>query len=504
MAIRMALGGSRGRLVRQLLLEGGVLSVAAVAGGLLLSRWLVLGVSPWLLPTLANYSMFPELTVDSRVVAFSLFCGVATALGASLLPSLAATRTDLLSLLKRAPVHLGRRYRLAARDALVVAQLVVTFAFLAAASLCVQGIRQALSAPFGFMPEHLLTVTFFLGPEARRSSGAFLDAAMAATSSIPGVKRVTLAAAAPGAESRIVARLPGNQDGGSRLLQVLHNQVRPEFFEVTGARLRTGRFFDESDLRGNQRVALVSAEMARRLWGAEDPVGRPLVVGSDDGQVVEVVGVTDNPLELAAIDQLPGARAEPFLLLPLNAEACAKAGPLTMLVEGHGDAARLAPQVELLLRSRSPDIGVGQIATVAALNRRGLIQYELASTFLGLLGAVCAVLGSVGLYATIACAVEKRTREIGVRVALGASGANVVRTVLGSGLLLASLGVTLGIPASFAAERMLRHGIFGLPGLGAGTLTALAALVTFIALVASYVPARRAARVDPAIALRCE
>jgi len=503
MAVRLAVGGSRKRLVQQLLAEGGLLSLAAAGFGLLLSSWIVSGVSPWLLPVLANYSMFPEFTLDWRVVAFSLFCGVAAAVGSSLLPALAASRTDLASLLKREPAHWGGRRRLALRNVLVVAQLVVTFAFLTAASLCVQGIRQGVSAAFGFAPERLLAVTFFFGADARRNPGAFFEAVIADAQRIPGVKRATLAATAPGVEVlRMAARLPGDDTGTARPREVAYNQVRPEYFEVAGTRILRGRLFDEHDVRSGRRVVVVSATMARRFWGADDPVGRSLTLGKS-ATVAEVVGVVDDAVQLATIDLLPGSSGAPFLYLPLSPDAFGIPFSGTLLLEGYADAARLGPDVERVLRGR-PDVAVTEKATVAALNRRGLIQYEIFSTLLVLLGAVSAVLGTIGLYAIIARSVERRTHEIGVRVALGASPADVVRLVLRSGLLLAGAGVALGVPASFVAERMLRHGIFGVPPLAFGTLAAMATLVVSVALIASYVPARRATRVDPVVALRHE
>jgi putative ABC transport system permease protein len=210
-------------------------------------------------------------------------------------------------------------------------------------------------------------------------------------------------------------------------------------------------------------------------------------------------------MRLAALDRLPQADTKPFLFLPLADGWVARAPSMVLLAESReGDAQRLGPEIERLLRARHPGLAVVQRATVAELNRHGLVQYDLVSALLLVLGAGCAVLGGVGLYAAVARAVVRRSREIGVRVALGASPAAVVQLVLRSSGALLAAGVVLGVPAAFAAQGLLRNAIFGMPALGGGTLAAVAGLVAAVTAAASYVPARRATRVDPAVVLRAD
>jgi putative ABC transport system permease protein len=498
-AVRMALGGSRRRLLRQLLLEGALLALAAAGAGLLLSRLVVSAVSPWVLPTLADYSMFPEIALDGRAVGVALGCAALAALASSLLPALSAVRADVNAVLKRAPVQWGRR-RVSLRDVLVVGQLVVTFAFLAAAAVCVNGIRTGLRASFGFAPERVLVATLAAGPSARAHPGALTNA-LVDVRDLPGVARATIATVPPGAEGPRVA--VGRADAPDRPAQeATFSQVRPDYFALAGTRLLRGRFLDERDVNENRAVAVVSAALARALWD-DDPVGRALRLG--DGRTVEVVGVAADAVRLATIDRLPAASTQPFLFLPLADASLVHAPSVQLLLEGRdADTGRLGPEVERLLRARHPGLSVVQSATVAELNRRGLVQYDLMSALLLVLGAGCAVLGGVGLYATVARAVLRRSREIGVRRALGASPAAVVRLVLRSSGGLALAGVALGVPAALAAQGLLRAAIFGLPPLGAGTLATVAALVASVTAAASYVPVRRAARVDPAVVLRSE
>jgi predicted permease len=498
-AVRMALGGSRRRLLRQLLLEGALLALASAGAGLLLSRLVVSAVSPWVLPTLADYWMFPEVALDGRAVAVALGCAALAALASSLLPALSAVRADLNAVLKRAPVQWGRR-RVSLRDVLVVGQLVVTFAFLAAAAVCVNGIRTGLRASFGFTPERVLVATLAAGPLVRAHPGA-VTRALADVRDLPGVARATIATVPPGAEGPRVA--VSRADAPDRPAQeATFNQVRSDYFALAGTRLLRGRFLDERDVSENRAVAVVSSALARALWD-DDPVGRALTLG--DGRTVEVVGVAADAVRLATVDRLPAASTQPFLFLPLTDTSLVRAPSVLLLLEGRdADVRRLGPEVERLLRARHPELSVVQSTTVAELNRRGLVQYDLMSALLLVLGAGCAVLGGVGLYATVARAVLRRSREIGVRIALGASRAAVVRLVLRSSGGLALAGVVLGVPAALAAQGLLRAAIFGLPPLGAGTLTTVAALVASVTAVASYVPVRRATRVDPAVVLRTE
>ncbi|MET0555956.1 MAG: ABC transporter permease [Vicinamibacteria bacterium] len=498
-AVRSALGGSRRRLLRQLLLEGALVALASAAAGLLASRWIVSAVSPWILPTLADQWLFPEIALDRRAVAVALGCSALAALASSLLPALAAVRADVNAVLKRAPVAWGRTRRFGLRDALVVGQLVVTFAFLSAAAICVDGIRAGLRASFGFAPERVLTANLALTSSARAHPGA-VTAALADVARLPGVVRATLATVAPGLEGqRVPIERPDAPDRPAR--DVVLSQVRPDYFALTGARLLRGRFLDERDMQENRAVAVVSAAMARALWDG-DPVGRSLTpVGS---RTIEVVGVVDDAVRLASLDRLPEASRQPFLFLPLADASLGQTPSLVLLVETRDDAQRLGPELERLLRARHPGLSVAHRATVAELNRRGLVQYDLMSALLLVLGAGCALLGGVGLYATVARAVVRRSREIGVRVALGASPAAVVRLVLRSCGALALAGVALGVPAAFVAQALLRAAIHGLPTLGAATLTAVAALVAAVTAAASYVPVRRATRVDPVVVLRAE
>ncbi len=502
MAIRLAVGGNRARLVRQLLSEGALLALGGAALGLLLGRWIVDGLSPWLLPTLAHFAMHPDLSLDLRAVAVSVVLAVVAALASSLLPALAASRRDLTALLKReTAVWSGGRWRVSSRDVLVVAQLVVTFSFLATAILCTRTFRAGVSVPLGFAPERLLAATVRWSGDGSQAPGPMFDALLERVRRLPGVTGATVTQALPATPGpRLSVRDAGAH--GADAATAAYNRVRPEYMSMTGLRLLEGRFLDEADVRTGRSVAVVSAALAHRLWGEADPLGRTLLMG-DDTRALEVVGMVEDPVEVAQIERRPGSRGEPILYSPLDADHLRANSAVVLLVEGPR-AALLAPSVGKATRELSPGMAILRMTTLAEVNRAGLVQAEVTSALYTFLGILCGLLGAVGLYGAIAQLVARRTPEIGLRMALGATRRDVLRLVMRRGLTLAAAGVVFGVPGAFAAARIFGSAVLGMAPVDLATLAWVAALVLIAALAASYVPARRASGVDPMAALRHE
>jgi putative ABC transport system permease protein len=501
MAIRLAMGGNRARLLRQLLCEGALLALGGAALGLLLGRWILDGVSPWLLPALGRFAMYPDLALDHRAVAVSLALAGAAALGSSLLPARAAARRDLTILLKReAGGPAGRFWRATSRDALVVAQLVVTFAFVVTASLCAQAFRDGVSVPLGFAPDRLLVGQVRV-PAAGPTASQELDALLERVRQVPGVARATLAAVAPALPGPTRAIRAANAPAGSDPYTAAFNGVRPEYQAMIGLRLLEGRFVEEADVRGARAVAVVTAALAHRLWGDESPLGRTLRVVKEERDLA-VVGVVDDPPQVAQVERRPGSRGDPMFYVPLDARFLAKGGAV-LIVDGPR-AALLAAPIERAVRRLSPDAAVVGMTTLAEVNRAGLVQADVTRLVYSLLAILCGVLGTIGLYGAVAQAVARRVPEIGLRMALGASRGDVLGLVLRRGLALGALGVALGVPAAFAAQRIFGSAVLDMPAVHLSPLASAAALVVAAALTASYVPARRASRVDPMVALRCE
>jgi putative ABC transport system permease protein len=499
MAVRLAIGGSRARLVQQLLSEGALLGAGAAAAGCLLARWMVDALSPWLLPALANYAMHPDLRLDLRAAVMAVSLAVVAALAASLLPALAASRPDLSPLLKGHARGARGRNRMPYRDTLVVAQLVVTFAFVVTAVLCNRTMARSLRPSLGFAPERLLAIALYRVDPGGTDAPPGFDRLLEQVRRMPEARQATLAGTAPAVPAApIRVRTP---EAPGDMAPAAWNAVRTEYFDVSGARPIRGRLFEPADVNLESRVAVVTTALARRLWPDTDPLGRRLLLG-DSAEPFEVVGVVPDAPEVARVEQGPGKLGNPMVYVPLGAHSLRTASATTLLVAARRNAGPLGTEIARLIRDTHPEFMVGGIRTIADINRAGLIQVEITSVVYSSLGTLCVLLGSIGIFGTVAQAVRSRTREIGIRMAIGATRAEVVRLVVRRGLALTAIGLALGIPAAFAAVRIFGSAVPDMPPLDAATLAAGALLVTGCALAASYGPARWAADVDPVTALR--
>jgi hypothetical protein len=367
--------------------------------------------------------------------------------------------------------------------------------------LCNRTLAGRLDPALGFPAERVLSVGLYRtnGPAPDASAG--YDELLDRVRRIPAVHEATLAwtpPAWPAAAARV--RTP---EAPHDAVAAAQNAVGAEYLALSGGRVIRGRFLDAADVRLDHPVAVVSTALARRLWPDADPLGRSILIGESES-ALEVVGVVPDPVEVARIEHSPGKAGAPIVYLPLGPRALGAATGLTLVIEARaGNAALLAPEVARLLRDH-PGLAMGGAQTLAQLNRTGLIQVEITSVVYSSLGALCVLLGTVGLFGTIAQTVARRTPEIGIRMALGASRPEVMRLVLRRGLGLTAVGVALGVPAAFAAVRIFGSAVPDMPSVDATTLTAGALLVTVAALAATYLPARRAAQVDPMTALRHE
>lgn len=498
MALRRALGASRSRLVAQLLAEGCVLAAAGSMLGLAVARWIVDGLAPWLLPLLAGYSLHPDLGLEWRAVAAASLAGAFAALASSLLPAWSGARADLTPLLGNRPSawSAGRR-RFVFRELLVLAQLVVTFAFVATAGVCIRGLGRPAAAAFPFDPERILFATIVRG---EGSAGRELLARVAErVARVAGVRGVSLASVPPAAVPPAVpVRTAG--DGEARSAHL--NRVQASYFAIAGSELLRGRLLDAADVERDRAVAVVSVSAARELWRDGEALGRSLWV-AEGSAPFEVVGIVADPAEVAG-SLGAGRRPGAVVYAPLGAKALTGADHVSLVMETSGPAAQLKGEVVRAPLDLAPQVAVVGARTVAELDRAGRVHAEVTAVLSALLGLLSALLGAMGLYAAVAHLVVRRRREIGVRMTLGATPAAVRGMVLRRGAALALLGTVLGVPAALAATRVLATGVAGLPGLDGVSLAGAAALMAGAALAACYVPARRATRVDPASTLRAQ
>jgi len=492
--IRLALGASRGRLVRQLLTESFILSavagVAALAVVMALPRlWVA-----WIPGPPINLSFTPNAVVLGYCATVSLLAGIALGLA----PALQSTRLDLNSILATQSPLLGRRIAGARlRHVLVVTQVTISFVLLIAAGLLVRGLQRALTANLGLERDNV----FVLSPDTKASrynaarASAYYSQLTERFSPLPGVKAVALAAVVPFAGSRneMAAPEPTTAADPSGRMLVNVNFVSSNYFETLGIGFVRGRPFTEAEAQSRLPLAIVSQAMADRFWPGADPIGRGFSNG--DPQPYEVIGVARNVSSLS-----PGQMDGPFYYRAAIPSGEIALSLIVHAVPGRSDltktmrelATALDPNVAFSIRSFAENIDLA------------LRPAELAALLAGSLGLLVVGLVAVGLYGVMAYVVSQRTKEIGVRIALGTPPARVQRQFVAEGVRVVGSGVAIGLVLAIGSSRVLVRVLFGLSPLDPLTFTVVLLALIAVALLACWLPARRAARVDPMVALRTE
>ena len=492
-AVRSALGASRRRIVGQLFVESALLGVAGGTMGLVVAaagiRFLVNG--PVGMPRLKDAAL------NLPVLAFTLALALACATIFGLVPAWRAARLDLQQTLRDG----GRDSQGAARDrlrhALVVGELCVTQILLIGAGLLIRSSLALESVPVGFDTHNLLVGSIIL-PESRypssgQSENAFerMDAAVHA---IPGVRSVARAQVAPiyGSGWNWTAKREGSDGHDEGAVVADMRFVTPSYFATLGLPLLHGRAFTMSDAANAPLVAIVSRKLATRLWANADPIGRRISNGGDQWR--QVVGVADDMHSNGLRDEAPNV-----LYVPTTQQS----NPMYMfLVRGNVPVTSLVPAVRRAIATVDPLVAFSGVSTMDDALGRLLAVDRFTRWLLTILGSVGVLLAIVGVYGVIGYFVAQRSREIGVRIALGASSGMVRWMVVRQGLIMAVVGIALGIPASLAAARFLQNMVFGITPHDPVTFALVAALLGVVAAVASYIPARRATRIDPLEALR--
>ncbi|MBF5044534.1 ABC transporter permease [Aggregicoccus sp. 17bor-14] len=501
LAVRAALGAGRGRLVRQMLTESLLLAAAGSALGLLLARWGVdLVVHSVPAERAAAIPGWLAAAVDGRAVAFTAGLTLLTTLVFGLLPALRASRVDPQKALRAVGGTDPSGGRL--RGALVVAEVALSVVLLTCAALLMQSLVQMRSAPVGFEPRGLLTLQVGLGgpryarPEAREQ---FLEQLLPRLEQLPNVERA-------GALSRLPLggsyQTRGYNVGGRPLLPPTEQPAAefrlasPGGLEALGVRLVSGRAFTASDRAGAPPVVLVNEAFARSVFPGEDPLGKQLLLGPQNVPHLVVGVVTD--LRGRQLRTLP----RPELLRPL-AQGLAEEDTVSLVLRARaGDPLALAPQVRALLAELDPEVPASQVRTYARVIDDAIAGERVAGRMLAAFALVALVLAAVGVYGVVSYSVSERTYEMGVRMALGARAGDVRRQVLGGSLRLAGTGVALGTVAALGLAHLISSVLFGVSPRDPATYLAIAGALLTVALVAAYAPARRATRVDPAVALR--
>jgi putative ABC transport system permease protein len=499
-AVRLAIGAGRARLISQLLTETTMLFALGGAAGLVLARVMTtLLVS--LLPTLP-FPLDVSLALDARVIAFTVALSLAAAVLSGLVPALQASKTNVLPALKdEGPAGSGRPR---ARNVFVVAQVALSLLLVVAAGLLVRALSHAASLDPGFDPRgvELASVDFSLGGYTEATGRAFARDLIGRVRQLPGVQSATLSRMLPLGYSRMGlggVTIPGAPPppGGRWSPEVEWNIVEPGYFATLRTPLLRGRDFDDRDRERAQDAVIVNETAARMFWPGLEALGRAIVQETERGQfrTLTVVGVARDAKSRSLSD--PPA---PYLYVPLQQQY----SPRITIVARTADGRRIAGELRKLLASMDPNLPIVASQTLDDYTAIGLVPQRVAASVAGSLGLVGLLLASMGIYGVTAYMVARRTREIGIRVALGAQRGDVVRMVLRQGMTLAGVGVLIGLMLAAGASQLLATLLFGVPPIDPVTFIGSTLLFVAIGLAACLVPARRAIRINAMEALRYE
>jgi putative ABC transport system permease protein len=501
-AVRVALGAGRFRVIRQLLTESVLL---ALVGGLL-----GLGIAAWGVGLLAKLRdlripRIHEIGLDWRVLGFTLGVSVLTGVIFGLVPALQSAKTDLHETLKeggRAGAGAARGWM---RSALVVVEMALALMLLIGAGLLIRSFWRLQQVSPGFEPQHLLSMNVGLPDYKYREPAQkvnFFRQVLPQISALPGVQSVGAVSILP---------LSGSNSSGSFQIegrQIPQGQSSPHgdrwaatagYFETMKIPLVRGRFFSERDTAEAPGVAIIDETMARKYWPNEDPLGKRIGFERDaqnNPRWREIVGLVGHVKHR-------GLEGESRVQYYIPYEQRTTPG-MFLVVRTAGDPAAMANSVRGVIRNIDRDLPVFRVTTLEQLVADSMIQRRFAMTLLGIFAAVALLLAAVGLYGVLAYAVTQRSHEIGIRMALGASGRDVLRLVVRQGMTLALIGVALGVAGSVALTSLIAGLLFGISARDPLTFVVIALALTGVALLACYIPARRATKVDPMIALRYE
>lgn len=497
LAIRAAMGATRGQLIQQLLVENLLLALLGGVLGLLLAVWgkdLLVGLLP---DSYAYLQLKDAVRIDGAVLLFTLSATLVTGFLFGLLPAWRASRTDINECLKDGRTGQDSVAGQRTRSALVVAEIGLTLVLLVGAGLLIGSFLRLQRVDLGFDPQNLVAVSINLSPGEFRDEAtrvARVQQFQQQAAAVPGVASVGVMTGAPFAYlqftfNRVNDPMPAEE-------RALYDAVSANYFQTMSTPLIKGREFNEFDRAGTPPVVVINEKLARQYFIGKDPIGESIAynyLGSK--QQRQIVGVVK--------DQVQGepTNVSPQMYIPYTQQTWFSQ---TLLVRATGDIASTRAAVERAIGQIDPKYIPAKIATPAEALGSALAEPKLYTWLLGTFAAISLLLAVVGIYGVMSYSVSQRTHEIGIRMALGAQTRDALSLVLKHGMLLVFSGIAFGLIASFALTRLMKTLLFGVGATDPATFTGIALLLAIVAFLACWIPARRAAKVDPIVALRCD
>jgi putative ABC transport system permease protein len=496
MAIRAALGASRPRILRQLLIESLLLSCIGGAAGILLAVYGVAAYRTFAPPDLPRLNeLHADLTIAWIALALSSIAGILCGLA----PALHTSRPDLNLALKERLAS-GTPTRFSLRGALVVTEVALALVLLDGSALMVQSMGRMLSVDTGFRTDHMLTAelnlpkSHYATPESQQ---IFVQELLDTLHTNERLRNVAVSDASAFHGLRMTT-VDGNSSlaTGGKSTTLQERAVTPEFFETMRIRLTSGRTFQQTDIKDAPRVAIINQALAKRYFPGRDPLGKTLRFSPKDESEIQIVGVVADTRDV----QLRAA-PRPQIYLPLLQN---ESSSLHLFIRTNTDPLTLATELRKTVWSIDKDQPVSHVQSMTEIVSKSVAEPRFRTWLLGVFAAAGLTLTLVGIYGVVSYMAGQRTREIGIRVALGAQRGNVLQLVLGQGIRLTVIGAIVGVLGSLALARLLKSELFSIKPTDPLTLIGAAALMLLVAVVACYLPARRATRVDPLVALRHE
>ena len=491
--VRLAMGASRGRLIRQLLTESVMLAVGGAAFGYVLSIWAAGALSrlQFSLPFPVDLHFQP----DARVFLFTATLAAVAGIVFGLAPALRATKLDLVKAVHGLDIQVGTSRRFGLRNLLVVTQVALSLVLLIGLGLFLRSLQHASSIDLGMKPGNVLAMSF--DPvHSGANTGELLSQVRERVAAMPGVHSVGLADVVPlsigGASSGL--NKPGDSSQQAQTEMFL---VTPGFIDTMGMKLVRGRDF-ESGNRPGAKAAIVNETMVAKLFAGTDPIGQQL---QSKRRTYEIIGVVKNA-KLRTVGE--ETRPALFASLEQDPDSVMSLFGVTLLVKTTGPPEALAPAVKREISAMAPGIAIFNVETMQRHFEKAFILPRVSATLFGVFGGTGLALAMIGLYGVMSFSVRRRTREIGIRMALGAERGAVLRMVARQGLTLTLVGLGCGLPIAFGLGRVTSSALYGISPSDPVTFVAIPLLLLLVGLAASLVPARRAARVDPMVALRYE